>query len=471
MYSWYENSAVCYTWLGDVSEHNPRSHLYEDEISESRWFTRGWTLQELIAPKEMHFFNKDWKFLGDKRTLLPILTKVTKIPHNVLKDSSQRTFSSVARKMSWAGNRETTRVEDVAYSLFGIFEVNMPLLYGEGQRAFIRLQEEILKETSDQSILAWNPIDSDGMYLKELSGSVLAASPKAFVGSENVVSFPSTAGRQPHLITNRGLRIEAPILTGVSRSIMHNVAILDCHLENDFSGPIGIPLFETPEGSVFLRRLRDGKITKYSTTQVEGAEVRMIYIAKHVPEEIRQCPNTCVIRAVSMKAYGYDLVQVVPRPSHESMWFETNRVLRMAFENVTQSREPRWFKTSRMLAFGLEDSIKGIKTRHTERSSAAFIFYNGQVENCCVIMCAVYSEIYTGHIRTSVKIIAKLDRTLLKSWIEDWISADSWDLFKGFEYEEATIPTEESNATIGARMAQAMILNQKVFVLDIGIPK
>jgi hypothetical protein len=376
----------------------------------------------------------------------------------------------VARKMSWAGNRETTRVKDVAYSLLGIFEVNMPLLYGEGKRAFIRLQEEILKETSDQSILAWNPLDGDGMHLKELSGSVLAASPKAFVGSENIIPFPSTSGRQPHLMTNRGLRIEAPILTSVSRSIMHDVAILDCHLENDFSGPIGIPLFKTPEGSVFVRRLRDGKITKYSATQVEDAEVRMIYIAKHVPEEVRQCPKSCVVRAVSMKTYGYDLVQVVPRPSHESMWFKTNRVLQMAFEDVRPSHEPRWFKTSRMLEFDgyLEDDSV---TRHTKRSSAAFIFYNGQEDSCCVIMCAVYSEVYTGHIRTSVKIIVKLDRALLKSWIEEWICADSWEIFKGFEYEEAKIPTEGSNATIGARMAQKKILNQKVFVLDIEISK
>jgi hypothetical protein len=470
MYSWYENSAVCYTWLGDVSEHNPRSLLYEDEISESRWFTRGWTLQELIAPKEMHFFNKDWKFIGDKRTLLPLLTQVTKIPHNVLEDSSQRTFSSVARKMSWAANRETTRVEDVAYSLLGIFEVNMPLLYGEGKRAFIRLQEEILKETSDQSILAWNPLDDYGMYLKELSGSVLAASPKAFVGSENVIPFPSTAGRQPHSITNKGLRIEVPILTSVSRSIMHHVAILDCHLENDFSGPIGIPLFKTPEGSVFLRRLRDGKIAKYSTTQVEDAEVHTIYIAKHVPEEVRQCPKTCVVRAVSMKNYGYDLVQVVPRPSHESMWFETTRVLQMAFEDDRSSYESMWFKTSRVLQVAF-DSENNSETRRTERSSAAFIFYNGQVDSCCVIMCAVYSKTYTENIRTSVKIIDELDRALLKSWIEEWICADSWEIFKGFEYEEAKIPSEGSNATIGARMAQEKILNQKVFVLDIGIPK
>jgi hypothetical protein len=81
----------------------------------------------------MHFFNKDWKFIGDKRALLPLLTKATKIPHNVLEDSSQRTFSSVARKMSWAANRETTRVEDVAYSLLGIFEVNMPLFMEKGK--------------------------------------------------------------------------------------------------------------------------------------------------------------------------------------------------------------------------------------------------------------------------------------------------------------------------------------------------
>jgi hypothetical protein len=142
----------------------------------------------------------------------------------------------------------------------------------------------------------------------------------------------------------------------------------------------------------------------------------------------------------------------------------------MAFEDDRSSYESMWFKTSRVLQVAF-DSENNSETRRTERSSAAFIFYNGQVDSCCVIMCAVYSKTYTENIRTSVKIIVKLDRALLKSWIEEWICADSWEIFKGFEYEEAKIPTEGSNATIGARMAQEKILNQKVFVLDIGIPK
>jgi hypothetical protein len=152
------------------------------------------------------------------------------------------------------------------------------------------------------------------------------------------------------------------------------------------------------------------------------------------------------------------------------MWFETTRVLQMAFEDDKPSYESMWFKTSRIsqMAFDSEDDSK---TRRTERSSAAFIFYNEQVDSCCVIMCAVYSEIYTENIRTSVKIIVKPNRALLNSWIEEWICADSWEIFKGFEYEEAKIPTEGSSATIGARMAPKGILNQKVFVLDIGIPK
>lgn len=155
MCNWYEKSGVCYTLLGDVSSsgYNPGYTPWENEISQRRWFTRRWALQELIEPKEMLFFNKNWQYLGTKSTLLPLLTKIAKIPRDVLENSHNRRSSSVAGKISWAANRETTRIEDLGYSLLGIFKVNIPLLYGEGDRAFMRLQEEIVKETNNQSIL------------------------------------------------------------------------------------------------------------------------------------------------------------------------------------------------------------------------------------------------------------------------------------------------------------------------------
>ncbi|PMD57602.1 HET-domain-containing protein, partial [Hyaloscypha bicolor E] len=149
MYNWYKRSVVCFAYLGDVDKD------VEDEIRKSRWFTRGWTLQELVAPKEVIFFDKNWNYLGDKNTLSTLLSQITTIPEAVLANPPRHRSCSLARKMSWAAGRETTREEDIAYCLLGLFEVNMPLLYGEGARAFIRLQEEIIKETDDQSLFAW----------------------------------------------------------------------------------------------------------------------------------------------------------------------------------------------------------------------------------------------------------------------------------------------------------------------------
>lgn len=121
----------------------------------SRWFTRGWTLQELIAPVDVIFYSQKWDPLGAKQgdplnndwRFPYLLSDITGIDGDVLLGSLTLEDLSVATKMKWAANRHTTRTEDTAYCLMGIFSVNMPLLYGEGSRAFIRLQEEILKCT------------------------------------------------------------------------------------------------------------------------------------------------------------------------------------------------------------------------------------------------------------------------------------------------------------------------------------
>jgi hypothetical protein len=125
-----------------------------EEVVKSRWFTRGWTLQELLAPLSIIFFNKDWKELGTKASLAKEISTITGIPRVVLLMNSKEEFS-VAQIMSWAAKRETTREEDMAYSLLGLFGVNMPMIYGEGKKAFRRLQLEIMKASEDHSIFAW----------------------------------------------------------------------------------------------------------------------------------------------------------------------------------------------------------------------------------------------------------------------------------------------------------------------------
>jgi hypothetical protein len=154
MYRWYKNSAVCYVYLSDVHPEitytisNPtviaihKNARIRAQIEKSKWWTRGWTLQELIAPREVKFFGKGrhgWMKIGDKFELLDLIAQRSRIHEDILCGADVQQCS-IAMRMSWAADRETTRTEDLAYCLLGIFEVNMPLLYGEGERAFLRLQ-------------------------------------------------------------------------------------------------------------------------------------------------------------------------------------------------------------------------------------------------------------------------------------------------------------------------------------------
>jgi hypothetical protein len=150
MFDWYAASVVCYAYLSDVSEADG-----EASFEESRWFTRGWTLQELLAPTNVVFFDSKWTRLGMKLEISNFLSTVTGIDIDILLGPARLQACCVAKKMSWAAHRETTRLEDAAYSLLGIFSIAMPLLYGEGTLAFVRLQEEIIRRSSDDSIFAW----------------------------------------------------------------------------------------------------------------------------------------------------------------------------------------------------------------------------------------------------------------------------------------------------------------------------
>ncbi|RTE82513.1 hypothetical protein BHE90_002953 [Fusarium euwallaceae] len=178
MYRWYQEATMCYAYLEDVAdtgEATGEDSLRLTGFARSRWFTRGWTLQELIAPKQLEFFTGDWVRLGTKFGLRNLLSEITSIDVGVLSGRSIDSVS-VAEKMSWAAHRQTTRIEDVAYCLLGLFKVNMPLLYGEGMGAFRRLQHEILRQREDYSILLW----SDPMTMGNSISPVIATSPSAF---------------------------------------------------------------------------------------------------------------------------------------------------------------------------------------------------------------------------------------------------------------------------------------------------
>ncbi|KAF4340269.1 heterokaryon incompatibility protein het-E-1 [Fusarium beomiforme] len=193
MFQWYQKSAACYVYLDDVTcAENPR--LPDSKFRQSQWFTRGWTLQELIAPHEVIFLAEDWREIGTKASLSVTISDITKIDTITL---VKHTWShvSVAGIMSWASARQTTRLEDQAYSLMGLFDVNMPLIYGEGPKAFYRLQVEIMKTTNDDSIFAWStePLDDLGYSTREGASTrgfrflgLLAPSPACFRNSHDI---------------------------------------------------------------------------------------------------------------------------------------------------------------------------------------------------------------------------------------------------------------------------------------------
>ncbi len=206
MYEWYWRAAKCYVHLSDAPEQRP--------FVKSVWFERGWTLQELLAPAALEFFDHEWNFMGTKLGLNKEIQQATGIQKTYLLDRHNIQDASVATKFSWASKRVTTRTEDVAYCLLGLMGVNMPMLYGEGGNAFARLQLELLKNSNDHTIFAWGAFETAHLDASEFQATktVLAPSPACFRYSAGLRT--TVIGRSErsltHEVTNNGLRICLP---------------------------------------------------------------------------------------------------------------------------------------------------------------------------------------------------------------------------------------------------------------------
>jgi hypothetical protein len=228
MYQWYAGAGVCYAYLFDLS---PTS---ETNFKNSKWFTRGWTLQEFVAPQNVAFYDVDWTLIGfkseesgfklrnERPDIVPEVSRATSIDQTVLLNPDSIRSQTVAQRMSWLAGRQTTRVEDMAYCMLGLFDINMPLLYGEGMKAFTRLQEEIIKVSTDHSIFCWEWTPS----VPENWVSLLAPSPDTFASYDRSLcrSFQQRltgqTERYRHLfnhspifsMTNAGLSIRLPVI-------------------------------------------------------------------------------------------------------------------------------------------------------------------------------------------------------------------------------------------------------------------
>ncbi|CAG8983419.1 hypothetical protein HYALB_00000587 [Hymenoscyphus albidus] len=239
MYKWYQRAIECFVYLADVHEVD-HEHA-EQKLKDSRWFTRGWTVQELIAPACISFYDSSWEAWGvlrrsninsfyapatdSENDLNGAISRITGIPRELLWGKTRVERYSIAQRMSWSAERETTVPEDIAYSLLGIFQIAMPMLYGEGQHtAFQRLQEEILKKSTDHTIFAWRNMSQFMFYPQ----GILASHPSQFKYSSGIVAVDSyqlrglpDVDRAHYSMTNRGLDIEASML-GVPLLPDHN---------------------------------------------------------------------------------------------------------------------------------------------------------------------------------------------------------------------------------------------------------
>lgn len=258
MYRWYGDAVVCITYLVDVVSSVWTDDGSDSEIARSRWFTRGWTLQELLAPSKVEFYNHSWIFLGSKHNHTKQIEDITGIHQKILEDNILSS-TNVAQKMSWAANRTATRKEDMAYCLLGLFDVNMALIYGEGEKAFLRLQEHIAATSTDHSLFAWGVPSGQDDEAENLRSyrNIFARSPADFRGCGelwNATIVPPNAWTQ----TNRGFHAVFPTVpsavaetlfdeAGTHLAIIDGedyLAILNCSssssMTTGFTGAVGI---------------------------------------------------------------------------------------------------------------------------------------------------------------------------------------------------------------------------------------
>lgn len=194
MFRWYQRASKCYVYLSDVSVPDDINDAeafpiaWQEAFRRSRWFTRGWTLQELLAPASVEFFSRQGQRLGTRVSLEQVIHEITQIPIAALRGQSLSEFS-VEDRMSWAARRTTTLKEDKVYCLLGIFGVFLSLIYGEGEAyATVRLKEEIQKRQEGRSTNSLR--DLSGMPSSNRAAHLCASCMHLTVSSTLVATFP-----------------------------------------------------------------------------------------------------------------------------------------------------------------------------------------------------------------------------------------------------------------------------------------
>ncbi|OTA87334.1 hypothetical protein M434DRAFT_399514 [Hypoxylon sp. CO27-5] len=277
MYRWYQQAEVCYVLLTD---YDAASASLTDALPKCRWWTRGWCLQELVAPLRVEFFDARWNYIGLKTDLASLITEITGIEKGVLIDNTLIESLPVARRMSWAAGRETSREEDMAYCLLGIFNVSMPMLYGEGKKAFLRLQEQIIYTSNDLSIFAFHR----GSLTNNLSSSynpsrpyrdLFATSPRDFMSCRDLVhTRMDVHWNNAFSLTNKGIHFRRAEL---EVDLQHGLycMLLNCQFSD--SEPVKMHLRKVGP-RLYVKY--DDKDSTQTTSQTDRSHCEDLYITR-----------------------------------------------------------------------------------------------------------------------------------------------------------------------------------------------
>jgi Heterokaryon incompatibility protein (HET) len=288
MFRWYSEAKICYAYLSDVNlatgggSEELLATSRDDFPKNSRWFTRGWTLQELLAPKLVIFLDSNWRKLGDKTSCCDAISSTTGIDHTILLDSTKIFDELYSTRMFWAARRKTSRPEDIAYCLMGIFGVHMPLLYGEGTgKAFTRLQLELFRGASSQSLLTWGghperPIDSEGnqssIFAFPLTlRPILAQSPSLFIQRRAWHRLHTSNDAKPWVITNRGIEIQVLVITRKDWFVLIGPDSTGVQKRYDLAIAV-LPFRASEKSSLYLGMLLSGNSSEGTYNRISSLE-------------------------------------------------------------------------------------------------------------------------------------------------------------------------------------------------------
>jgi hypothetical protein len=465
MFNWYNRAYICYAYLADVhkgissdigevklpqcdmdrtdvvlirdqydSDPRPPQTVNKD-IPDSRWFERGWTLQELIAPFLLRFYDSSWRYLGDRdEELLHLVCDRTGLTSDILGNPAKLRYIPVARRMSWVARRQTTRKEDMAYCMLGIFGVNMPLLYGEEENAFVRLQEEIAKKSDDHSLFVFSSSHSVVPIVRQM----LATSPSDFAMCSNLEPCDMLQDRfssEPYHLTSDGLHISLPLIQPEDCDGRVELAVLNYKIDGS---PVGLVLHRFKEKSRLDVRYIGSTYGVLMQGMVKSLPLGTGLVLIHREIAVTAVKTTIVIRGDEHWGRNF-------RPFSFNAWLRYDSALQyelaspgcVAQDTVAKQRGAR---PTHMICV---DAI-------TDASSGAVLKFSAYGRDSPAIVVAFTYKISGTHVAEAraALLVADTDIHILRAETEDQLLTLGTGLLAGSMYKTiAGLPTRERIAS------------------------